>query len=298
MTSGENSATSTRNPGPDVSIILPNWNGDEIFVECVESILIHTTGVDFELILVDNGSTDRSRDAVAVFAANDQRVTAILNDENLWFAHACNQGFEISRGRYILIANNDILLEDDAVTALCRYADRHPDVGVVTPRFIGRDGEPQEFVRRLPNALYILAHYHRAGRAVDRFMLARRLQSAYFYRDRRFLEVEEIEQAGATFSLFRRQTIEDVGGLFDEQFPLLFNDVDLYRRIKDKGITSHVVPSIRIVHFAGVSTRKLEDTRHRTHQDLGMFRYFRKHHPWQYALLALAWPMRWMRTTI
>ncbi len=280
----------------EVSIIIPNWNGGEVLATCLDSILQHTHGVDFELIIIDNGSSDGSRTTVQSVAARDHRVKAIFNDANLLFAKACNQGYEVSRGRFLLIANNDILLANDAVTALVHYAEEHLDVGVVTPLFIDLEGQPQEFVRRLPSALSILAHYHRLGRAVDRFLLGGRIQNAYFYRDRSFAGVEEIEQAGASFSLFRREAIEAIGYLFDESFPLLFNDVDLYHRIKDQGITSHVVPSIRVVHLGGVSSQKVDTARYRRLQDRGMFGYFKKHHPIQYGLLVLAWPARWSRT--
>jgi len=280
----------------DVSIIIPNWNGGESLAECLGSILEHTRGVDFELIIIDNGSSDESLGTIQQIARQDRRVTAILNEDNLFFAKACNQGYEVSRGQYVLIANNDIVLADVAVSRMVGYADRYPEVAAVTPRFVDRDGEPQEFVRRLPSALHILAHYHRLGRAVDRFLLGRKIQNAYFYRDRSFSGVEEIEQAGASFSLFRREVIEAIGYLFDESFPLLFNDVDLSRRIKDRGFPSHVVPSIRVVHLEGVSSRKLDAARYRRLQDRGMFGYFRKHHPMQYRLLALIWPARWSKT--
>jgi len=280
----------------DVSIVIPNWNGGEVLITCIDSILDHTLGVELELIVVDNGSTDESRNAIAAFAMRDGRVRPVYNDRNLFFATACNQGFERSRGRYVLIANNDILLTDDSVTDLVRYADSHPDVSVVTPRFVGIDGEPQEFVRRLPNAVYIFTHYHRVGRAVDRLLFGRHFQDRYFYRDRTFADVEEIEQAGASFSLFRRDAIERLDCLFDEEFPLLFNDVDLYTRLKTHGAVSLVLPHVRVVHLGGVSSSKFDASRYRRHQDLGMFRYFKKHHPIQYRLLVLAWPRRWLGT--
>ena len=278
-----------------VSIIIPNWNGGGVLKECLESILEHTRGVDFELILIDNGSTDESRRTIEELAVRDHRVTALLNDDNLFFASACNQGYEISRGRYLLIANNDILLSDDAVTSHDDYPDRHPEIGDATPRFTGRDGQPQEFVRRLPGALDIIAHYHRFGRAVDRFLLGRRLQNRYFYRDRSFDQVEEIEQAGASFSLFRRDVIDRLGRFFDEAFPLLFNDVDLYLRLKNDGVVSHVIPEIRVIHLAGVSSEKLDPELYLDMQFGAIFDYFGRHHPLQAPLLWLAWPRRWIR---
>jgi GT2 family glycosyltransferase len=280
-----------------VSIVIPNWNGGEVLTECVDSILEHTRGVTYELILVDNGSTDESRRDVVSFSQRDDRITAILNDQNYFFARACNQGFEISRGRYVLVANNDILLRGDSISEMLSYADEHPEVAVVTPKFVGRDGHPQEFVRRLPNAPYVLAHYHRIGRMIDRFIFGRFLQDHYFYRDRNWEQPEEVEQAGASFSLFRRLTIDKLDYFFDEAFPLLFNDVDIYRRLSDRGFLSHVVPDIQVVHLGGISSQKLGSVQYRDHLDRAVFRYFRKHHPLQYCVLAIAWPVRWLRAT-
>ena len=291
-----NDTVTTTETSHEVSIIIPNWNGGEVLSECLDSILKHTHETDFELILIDNGSSDESRSTVEEYAGRDRRVTAILNEKNLFFAKACNQGYDISRGRYLLIANNDIFLTSDTITDLVQYADEHPEVGIVTPRFVGRDGRPQDFVRRLPNALHIVAHYHRMGRAVDRFLFGRRIQNHYFYRDRSFAQVEVIEQAGASFSLIRREVVEELGFLFDERFPLLFNDVDLYFRLKQHGAVSHVVADIRVVHLGGVSSDKLDSKIYRQYLYKGIFDYFRIHHPRQYPLLCLAWPARWSRT--
>ncbi len=155
-----------------VSIIIPNWNGGDALDHCLRSILDHTRGVDFELIVIDNGSSDGSTSTIRQLASHDARIRTVFNDENLLFARACNQGYELSTGRYILVANNDILLRDDAVSALAAYADAHPDVSAVTPRFCDRDGNPQEFYRRLPNVLFLFAHYHWLGRAIDKFLFS------------------------------------------------------------------------------------------------------------------------------
>ncbi len=276
-----------------VSIIIPNWNGGETLSECLRSILVHTRDVDFELIVVDNGSTDDSLQVIRQMADQDARIKPIFNDENLYFARACNQAFEISGGRYLIVGNNDIVIQDNAVKALADHADAHPGVGVVTPRFCDRDGDPQEFFRRLPNALFVIAHYHRFGRAIDRFLLGRRIQNSYFLRDRSFDQVEEVDQPGASFSLIRRQVVDRIGALFDERFPLLFNDVDLAFRIKRAGYTSHVLSKTRVVHLDGVSSQKFDQSLYQRFLYQGLFQYFRLHHPAQLPLLCLAWPGRW-----
>jgi GT2 family glycosyltransferase len=277
-----------------VSIIIPNWNGGDILSECLQSILDHTRDIAFEIIVVDNGSTDDSPQIILRLAHSDGRVKPIFNRENLYFARACNQAYEVSGGRYLIIGNNDIILENNAVKSLADYADAHPMVGVVTPRFYDRDGNPHEFFRRLPNALFVIAHYHRLGRAVDRFLLGRRIQNAYFLRDRKFDRVEEVDQPGASFSLVRRRAIDRIGGLFDERFPLLFNDVDLSYRLKAAGFASHVLSDTGVVHLDGISSSKFDQALYRKFLYQGLFQYFKLHHPGQLPVLCLAWPGRWM----
>ncbi len=102
-----------------VSIIIPNWHGGTVIRECVESILLHTRVVDFEIIVIDNGSIDESRREIRGLADREPRLRAILNDRNAFFARACNQGYLVaSGGRHLLVANNDILLRGDAVSVL------------------------------------------------------------------------------------------------------------------------------------------------------------------------------------
>jgi GT2 family glycosyltransferase len=278
----------------DISIIIPNWNGGEALRECLVSMFSHTKGVAFEVIVVDNGSTDESPEILRQLARSDDRITPIFNRENLYFARACNQAYEVSSGRYVIVSNNDIVVRDNTVKALAEYADNHPEVGVVTPRFCDRAGTPQEFFRRLPNALMVIAHYHRLGRAVDRFLLGRKIQNSYFLRDRKFVQVEEVDQPGASFSLVRRQVIDHIGAFFDERFPLLFNDVDLAYRIKEAGFTSHVLPQTRVVHLDGISSLKLDQSLYQKFLYQGLFQYFRLHHPGQLPFLCLAWPWRWL----
>ncbi len=276
-----------------VSVLIPNWNGGDIIEECLNSILRHTRVEEFEIIVVDNASNDGSQLKIENLARREPRIRTKFNSENLFFARACNQAYAMSRGRFVLVANNDVIVKDDAISALVAHAERHPEAGVVTPLLCDREGRPQEFCRRLPNALFVIARYHLLGRGIDRFVLRRSIHNRYFYRDRAFRTTEVIEQPGASFSLYRRDIIEKLGLLFDETFPLLFNDVDLSRRVRDLGAQSHVVPTINVIHLGGISSAKLRSAAYNQMQYRGLFTYFRRYHPLQYAFLACVWPRRW-----
>jgi GT2 family glycosyltransferase len=276
----------------DVSIIIPNWNGGKMLVDCIDSILANTSSVDYELILVDNGSDDGSAAIVEKYTRAHSHVHGIYNHTNLCFSRACNQGYAVSSGRYVIIGNNDILLRENVVRRLCEFADANPAAGVVSPRFIGPDGVLQRLCRRFPRAWYILATYHPLGRAIDKLLLAGVLRRRYLYADRSFHKVELIDQAGASFSLFRCTTIDAAGGLFQEQFSLFFNDVDLCKRIRRQGYLIYMLPECEVMHKGSVASHQLDD---RIYMDLffeGMWSYFRQYHSFDYALLSLAWPNR------
>jgi GT2 family glycosyltransferase len=279
----------------DVSIIIPNWNGGKVLEECLTSILQHTVLPTFELIVIDNGSTDDGPDVIRRLASDDSHIRTIFNEENLLFARACNQGYEISRGRDILVANNDIILVDDAVCALVNHLRRYPNAGAVTPVFRDREGTAIEFFRRLPSAPRIITHYHKLGRGFDKVFLRRSIQNAYLCRDLSFDTTVIVEQPGASFTLFRREMLDLLGGLFDERFPLLFNDVDLATRMHRSGYLSHVLADVSVVHLDSVSSTKFDPQAFENLRFNGIFEYFRKHHPMQMALLALVWPVRYLR---
>lgn len=275
-----------------VAVILPNWNGGPILERCLRAIL--DQDIDLELVVVDNGSTDGSADSLRRLEAEEPRLRCHYNHDNQLFAAACNQAWEMTTAELVVVANNDVEPRSGVVRALAGHAVADPSVGIVSPRFMLPDGCFQEAYRRLPTVLFMLAHYHRLGRAVDRLMLGRRIQNRYFYRDLDLVGTPEVEQAGASFNLVRRSAVAAAGGLFDERFPLLFNDVDLYRRVLSAGYRSVVLPQSVVIHHDGVASRAMDGRLYLEYQYTGMLRYFRKHHPFGAAALGLAWPGRWL----
>jgi hypothetical protein len=278
--------------GVTVAVILPNWNGAGILERCLRSIL--DQDIDLELVVVDNGSTDGSADSLRRLESEEPRLRCHYNRDNRLFAAACNQAWEMTTAELVVVANNDVEPRPGVIHALVGHAVAYPGVGIVSPRFMLPDGRFQEAYRRLPTVLFMLAHYHRLGRAVDRLMLGRRIQNRYFYRDLVLEGTPDVEQAGASFNLVRRSAVVAAGGLFDERFPLLFNDVDLYRRVRAAGYRSVVLPEAVVIHHDGVASRAMDRRLYLEYQRTGMLRYFRKHHPLRAAALGLVWPGRWL----
>ncbi|HHV53908.1 MAG TPA: glycosyltransferase [Firmicutes bacterium] len=126
---------------PLTSIVIPCWNQVEVTRQCVESIF-RNTSEPFELILVDNGSTDGTSNYLASLAADRPNVRVIRNTLNTGFAHACNQGIAAAKGKQILIMNNDVIVPPGWLTPMLR-ALRAPNVGLVGPRTNRISGEQQ-----------------------------------------------------------------------------------------------------------------------------------------------------------
>ena len=96
----------------DVSILIVNWNTKDLLCECLRSVYEETVGIRFELIVIDNASSDNS---IAAIKSEFSGVILIENSENLGFAAAINQGIAITKGRYVLILNSDTVVMDNAI---------------------------------------------------------------------------------------------------------------------------------------------------------------------------------------
>ena len=104
-----------------VSIIIVNYNTLHVLKPCLDSIIEHTIGIDYEIIVVDNGSTDGSIEVLS----QDNRITLIQTGENLGFGKANNKGLEQAKGKYILFLNSDTLLRNNAIKIFYDFAEQY-----------------------------------------------------------------------------------------------------------------------------------------------------------------------------
>src|ERR1051325_11357161 len=125
----------------DVSIIVVAWNVRELLRNCLQSVYQETSGIQFEVIYVDNGSADGSGEMVR----NEfPQARIIAKHDNKGFIRANNQGIEIATGRYVLLLNSDTIVLDNAIVRSIEFADVHPDAAVVGCRVLNPDLTLQE----------------------------------------------------------------------------------------------------------------------------------------------------------
>src|SRR5205809_705605 len=133
--------------GIAVSVCIANWNCRGLLRRCLESLFQHDQGVSFEVLIVDNASTDGAADMVA---AEFPQVTLVRNAENRGFSVANNQAAALARGRYFFFLNNDTIVPPNTLRQFFEFAEANPTVGMVGPRLRGGDGVSQISYRRKP----------------------------------------------------------------------------------------------------------------------------------------------------
>jgi GT2 family glycosyltransferase len=124
---------------PDLSVVMVTWNSLEITTAALDSIRAHTAGVDYEVFVIDNGTT--KDDTVAVLPRRFPWVRFMANPENRGFTKANNQGIREARGRYVLLLNSDTIQTENALGEAVKYLDAHPEVGALGIMHRNHDGE-------------------------------------------------------------------------------------------------------------------------------------------------------------
>ena len=196
----------------DCSIIIPVWNNLALTTQCLTALAEVTQGVSYEVIVVDNHSTDGTP---AFLSGLGGDVRIITNDENLGFAKACNQGAQAAKGEYLVFLNNDTIPQTGWLSALVEEVKTHSDVAVVGSKLLYEDGTIQHAGVAFSREWFLPYHLYRGGNA----------QAACVSRRR------EMQCVTAACMLVRRNVFEQAGG-FDEGYRNGFEDVDLCLKIR------------------------------------------------------------------
>ena len=234
----------------DVSVIIVSYNTRDVTVECVRSVFDTTAGCAFEVIVVDNASSDGSAEALSRSFPN---ATVIANTENKGFAGANNDGLAIAKGRYLLLLNPDTVVNEGSIRDVLAFCEANPDAGVVGCRCFNVDGSQQSTIFRYKRFREVLINVFVPNKIMRK---SRRLgRSRYIGADLdRILDVEVV--AGC-YMMVRRECYERVGGM-DDRFFMYAEEVDWCFRIHKAGWRIVYFPGASILHYGGLSAAKCE----------------------------------------
>jgi len=267
----------------DLSIIIPSYNTKDLITSCVKSIIKHTSGLKYEIIVVDNASTDKSVEALK----KQKKVNLIENNKNLGFAGANNIGYKESKGEYILFLNSDTLLRNNLLKEMIDWMKKNPGVGAASCTLKNSDGSLQAtggyfptlprviawmfFLDDIPGVNMFIKSFHPMGNKSP-------IKNISFYKKER-----EIDWLTGAFMLTRKDVLDKLKGPWDESYFMYTEDVDICYRIKRSGHKIMYLPRWDITHLGGASGTKestiLSEFR-------GVKRFYSKFYPkWQYLIL-------------
>ena len=232
-----------------LSIILVNYNVRHFLEQCLYSVQRAISGIDAEVIIVDNNSTD---DSVPFLKATFPTFIFIENEENRGFAVACNQGVAKAAGEYILFLNPDTIVPEDCFAKCIQFLNGHPGVGALGVRMIDGSGKfLNESKRAFPAPLTSLFKLFGLARLFPRS----RTFARYHLGNLDEHSNHQVDVLAGAFLMVRKEVLEKTGG-FDEQFFMYGEDVDLSYRIQQSGYSNYYVAFTSIIHFKGESTKK------------------------------------------
>ena len=214
------------------SIVIPLFNKVEYTAECLASIAEHTDPALYEVVLVDNGSTDATG---TLLDQLDGDVQIVRNPTNLGFARGCNQGAEAARGRHLVFCNNDVEARDGWLEPLLTILDDEPDVAIVGARLLFPDGTVQ----------------HAGVRTV---LAQGRIEVTHFpygvppVRETR----RDLDAVTGALMAVRRSFFESVGG-FCTDYWNGHEDVDLCLTARSQGLRVVYEPRSTLVHHESKS---------------------------------------------
>ena len=253
----------------DLAVCIVNWNTRDHLRRCLEALGEHAGGLDLQVIVVDNASSDGSADMVR---AEFPGVDLVANDENAGYARGNNQALDRVEADFALLLNPDTIVSDGALQALLACAQRHPKAGAVAPKLVYPDGRLQRSCRSFPTPDVVIYEILRLSRL---FPWSRRFgkykMTWWAYDDER-----TVDQPMASAFMLRRAAVREVG-IFDEDFPIFFNDVDLCKRLWDSGWEIWFTPEATVTHAHGASTSQVK-RRMIVESHRSFLRFYRKHY--------------------
>lgn len=227
----------------DVSVIIINYNTLAVTANCIDSVFERTAGITFEVILVDNASSDGSKE----YFSSDKRIKYIYNDSNLGFGQANNLGLSVARGRNILFLNPDTLLVGNPIKTLSEHLDSHENTGACGGNLYDASMKPViSYERQFPSI------FSEADRCFKGY-----LTRLLYGRNRKFnhtgKDMEVAYIVGADL-MVKSSVLNRTGG-FDKRFFMYYEEVELCHRIHGLGYKVMNVPSAEIKHLEGISSK-------------------------------------------
>lgn len=228
-----------------LSISIVTHNSEAVVQKALDSILDNLPeNAAGQLFVVDNLSTDNTRQILSRYESLHDRIHIIENERNLGYGAGHNLAVQEAKSSFHAICNPDIVLHEEALSTLVSFMKQYPEAGIVSPRFQFSDGRLQPLNRRYPSVLDLLLRRF-APKKID-FLFKKRLDR-YAMLDIGYDDVCDVLFASGAFMFCRTDALKKICG-FDPSFFLYFEDVDLSRRMQQEGYRTLYCPWVTVTH--------------------------------------------------
>lgn len=226
-----------------LTVSIVNYNAGEYLLKCLESLAKLENEADLKVYVIDNLSTDNSITKAQTKAASWRiKVHYILNQENVGFGRANNQVLRNLKTEYVLILNPDTEIGSGVIKTMLNFMEDNPSAGASTCEIVLPDGQVDLTAHRgfpTPKAAFLY------------FVLKN--DSLYHLSKLDLRNIHEVDAISGSFMLIRKSVLDQVG-VFDEDYFMYAEDIDLCFRIKQAGYKIMYVPAVTIIHHKGVSS--------------------------------------------
>lgn len=248
----------------DVSIIIVNYNTKELIKACIQSIYENVSGISYEIIVVDNASSD---DSISMLKTDFMDVKLIESAVNGGFAYANNIGIKNSNGRYVFLLNSDTVIVKDAIQKMVEYMDENKSIGMLGPKLLNKDLTHQTSISGFPSFKREVYHMYKLKNVlkipfVKSFFVkfggkfgSKDVQQ-YMKNFQRIEEPEEVQVLVGAALLVRRAVIDDIG-MLDERYFMYYEEIDFCLQASKAGWSRVYYPYAKIIHLIGQSSEKI-----------------------------------------
>lgn len=254
---------------PEISICIVTYKARDYLRECLRSIEDNTLRVQYEVIVVDNGSQDGT---IEFLEEEYPTVGIVRNEVNAGFTRPMNQALKISSGRCLLQLNPDTEVLPDALDKLVSFMDENPEVGICGPKVLNRDQTLQKSCRRGESRPWaVLSHFLGLAKLFPDKKIFGEYHLTYIDEE----EVHQVAGVAGSCMLIRRDVIDHIGYL-DERFFAYQEDADFCFRARESGWKIYYYPKAQIIHYGGQGGSRVHPYRSIYEWHRSYWLYYRK----------------------
>lgn len=258
----------------DVSIIIVNYNTKELTSQCIDSIYEKTSGISYEIILVDNASKDGSKE----FFEKDSRVIYIYSDENMGFGRANNKGAEYASGKYLFLLNSDTILIENSIKIFHKWMEENLEVSACGGNLLNKDMQN----------VAVGGHFPSVSNEFLQIGFYKLIKPYYYHRYAVIQKITDINQNTTDYIIgadifIRSSVFRELGG-FDPSFFMYYEETDLFKRMSNSRYKISIIPNTSIIHLVGYSSKNIISYNKYKMLHTSKMLYYRKHHTYLYCI--------------